>query len=57
MNTSQTNHVIIKSAAKNLEIDVDNHSLTKRGKFSPFVSIHGTKIVNGMIVPRTESIM
>jgi hypothetical protein len=55
MYTNQTTQVIRKSAAKNFEMGVENHSLTKRGKFSPFASSHGTKIVNGMIVPRIEN--
>lgn len=54
MNTNHTIQVIIKSAAK---IGVENHSLTKSDQFSTFESIHGTKIVTGMIVPKAESII
>lgn len=57
MKVNQANQVIIKSAAKNFEIGVENHSLAKSDKFSPFTSNHGTKIVNGMIVPSTENPM
>jgi hypothetical protein len=56
MNTNQDNHVIIKSAAKNFEIGVENHSLTKSDKFSPHSLFMNLIYLNASMKPRVKDI-